>query len=225
MTYRLMTLTLGLVMVASAHEDGAATERVRAASEVLGEVMEAPDKGVPDWVLDRAHCAVIVPGMKQGGFVVGARYGKGVALCRSERGGWSGPSTVRLEGGSLGLQIGGGEVDVLLFVMNERGKEKLLKSKFTLGAELAAMAGPVGRAAKAETDGLMHAKILSYSRSRGVFAGAVLEGATLRQDEEDNRALYGKAVTPEQILGGKVAPPKAAASLISTLSRRSWREQ
>jgi lipid-binding SYLF domain-containing protein len=216
---------LAAFAVVKADQQKEATERVRAASEVLQEIMAAPDKGIPDWVLERAHCAVIVPGMKQGGFVVGARYGKGVALCRDGRGGWTGPSTVRTEGGSFGLQIGGGEVDVVLFVMNEKGKDKLLKSRFTLGGELAAMAGPVGRAAKAETDALMHAKILSYSRSRGVFAGAVIQGATLRPDDDDNKAIYAKDVTHEQILGGGVAPPESARSLITMLGRYSWREQ
>ena len=225
MTYRLVVLTLAAFAVLKADQQKEATERVRAASEVLQEIMAAPDKGIPDWVLERAHCAVIVPGMKQGGFVVGARYGKGVALCRGGQGGWTGPSTVRTEGGSFGLQIGGGEVDVVLFVMNEKGKDKLLKSKFTLGGELAAMAGPVGRSASAETDALMHAKILSYSRSRGVFAGAVIEGATLRPDDDDNKAIYGNEATHEQILEGRIAPPESARSLISMLGRYSWREQ
>lgn len=225
MTNWLLILTLAALPAAGADRTREeATNRVRAASEVVQEMMAAPDKGIPDWVLERAHCAVVVPGLKQGGFVIGARYGKGVALCRDARGGWTAPSTVRVEGGSFGAQIGGGEVDVMLFVMNKRGKDKLLKSKFTLGGEVSVMAGPLGRAASAETDAFMHAKILSYSRSRGVFVGAVFEGGTLRPDNDDNRAIYGSAGTHEQILLGKVAPPSSAQRLISILGRHSSTE-
>ena len=136
--------------------------------------------------------------------------------------GWTAPSTVRIEGGSFGLQIGGGEVDVVLMVMNARGAEKLMKSEFTLGGEASAMAGPVGRAAKAETDALMHAEILSYSRSRGLFAGAEITGATLRSDDDANKVLYGKAVPHEDILHGKVGKmPQVAQPLIARLNKLS----
>jgi lipid-binding SYLF domain-containing protein len=198
-----------------------ANERVQEAGKVFPEIMDAPDKGVPHWVMQRAHCAAIIPGMKNGGFIFGARYGKGVITCRDGHGGWTAPSTVRIEGGSFGLQIGGGEIDVVLFVMNEDGKNKLMKSKFTLGGEAAAMGGPIGRTAKAETDAWMHAKILSYSRSRGVFAGVVVEGATLRPDNDDNNALYGRPVTSGEILNGHYAAPRSARALITSLRRHS----
>lgn len=201
-----------------------AHQRLHAATAVFGEIMAAPDKGIPKWALERAHCAVIVPAIKQGAFIIGAKYGKGVVACRKAGGGWTGPSTVRIEGGSFGFQIGGGEVDAVLLVMNQQGKNKLIKSEFTLGAEAGAMAGPVGRSAKAETDALMHAKILSYSRSRGVFAGVALEGGTLRSDDHDNQALYGRTVTHEQILKGAVTVPKNARDLTSLLGKHSWRE-
>ena len=199
--------------------------RLDEATVALRAMLDAPDRGIPGWVLERAHCACVIPGMKNGGFIFGGRYGKGVISCRKEGGGWTAPSAVRLEGGSFGLQIGGGEVDVVLFVMNEEGRNKLMKSKFTLGAEAEGMAGPVGRAAKAETDALMHAKILSYSRSRGIFAGAVVEGATLRPDHGDNEALYGRSVTAADILRGKVATPPPARPLIALLNSHSRREK
>ena len=164
----------------------------------------------------------IIPGVKKAGLGFGGEYGKGVLACRGRGGhGWSGPSTIRIEGGSFGLQIGGSSTDVILLVLNEDGEKKLLQSKFTLGADAAAAAGPVGRDAKAETDLQMHAEILSYSRSRGIFAGISLDGSTLRQDADDNKAIYGKEVTPQQIISGAVAPPASVKMLISTLSKYS----
>jgi len=214
--------------IASAAKPGGPSEaqkRLEAASTVFTEIMAAPDKGIPRWVLERAHCAVVVPAVKQGGFIFGAKYGKGVMTCRRADGGWSAPSTVRIEGGSFGLQIGGGEVDAVLMVMNQQGKEKLLKDQFTLGGEAGAMAGPVGRSTKAETDALMHAKILSYSRSRGLFAGVAFEGGTLRRDNSDNEKLYGRAITPNQIVNGRTATPREGQPLIAQLSKYSWREK
>lgn len=225
--YFMCALTLGFASggEAATTYSTVAHDRLRAATAVFKEIMTAPDKGIPQWVLERAHCAAIVPAVKQGAFIIGAKYGKGVVVCRQAAGGWTAPSTVRIEGGSFGLQIGGGEVDAVLLVMNEQGKKKLIKSEFTIGAEAGAMAGPVGRSTKAETDALMHAKILSYSRSRGVFAGIALEGGTLRPDDDDNQALYGRPVTHQQILSGTVAPPKEARALISLLGKYSWREK
>jgi len=218
---------LATSFIASAAKPGPSEAHLRltAASEVFGEIMAAPDKGIPEWVLERAHCAVIVPAVKQGAFIFGAKYGKGVMLCRRAGGGWSAPSTMRIEGGSFGFQIGGAEVDAVLMVMNEDGKKKLLKSKFTLGGEAGVMAGPVGRSTKAETDALMHAKILSYSRSRGLFAGVALEGGTLRVDRGDNEKLYGRAVGPAEIVDGKVATPPEGRELIAQLGKYSWREK
>ena len=168
-------------------------KRLEESAAVFSEIMSAPDKGIPDELLEKAQCIVIVPGMKKGAFIVGGQYGKGYLTCRRNNGrGWSAPGTVRMEGGSVGFQIGGSETDVIMLVMNHRGEDKLLASQFTLGAEGEVAAGPVGRSSTAETDALMRAEILSWSRSRGAFAGIALKGATLRQDLDENEALYGK---------------------------------
>jgi len=224
MLARLTLILLLSAPVGFAADD--AVERIGDAKSVFEEIMSSPDKGIPRELIAKAHCIVIVPAVKRGGFIVGAQYGKGVATCRKPQGaGWTGVSTVRMEGGSVGLQIGGGETDVVMMVMNEVGANKLMKSQFTLGGEGAAMAGPVGRTASAETDAYLHAEILSYSRSRGLFAGVVLKGATLRADEKDNSELYGKAVSHQDILQGRVAAPASAAALLTTLSRYSVVEE
>lgn len=200
-------------------------KRLNEAAAVFSEVMDAPDKGIPQELLENAHCIVIVPGLKTAAFVFGGKYGKGVMSCRSKSGaGWSAPGTVRVEGGSVGFQIGGSETDVIMLVMNDRGEDKLLSSRFTLGAEGSVAAGPVGRTATAQTDAQMHAEILSWSRTQGLFAGIALEGATLRQDLDDNRALYGKKLENRQIVTGGVRPPKSAEKLMSLLNRYSRRE-
>jgi lipid-binding SYLF domain-containing protein len=200
-------------------------ERLHEAAAVFSEIMAAPDKGIPHDLLDKSHCVVIVPGLKKGAFIVGAKYGKGFILCRKGPTGWSAPATVRVEGGSFGFQIGGSETDVVLLVMNERGADRLLSSQFTLGGEGEVAGGPVGRSATAQTDAKMTAEILSWSRSRGVFAGISLQGATLRQDLDDNEALYGKKLENKDIVRGNVAPPKAAARLLSLLHKYSPREK
>lgn len=192
-------------------------ERIQEAATVFHEVNAAPDKGIPRDLIERAKCVAIIPGLKKGGFVVGAEYGKGVMTCRVANG-WSGPSTVRLEGGSFGAQIGGGESDIVLVVLNDKGARKLMDSKFTLGGEGAVMAGPVGRDASANTDALMTAEILSYARSRGIFAGVALKGATLRPDNDDNAKIYGKAVDHKDILMGNVAKPASATPLYNALN-------
>lgn len=203
-----------------------AVERLTNAKTVFEEVMATPDKGIPRDLLAKAHCVVIVPGLKKGGFVVGAQYGVGVASCRGTQGaGWTGPSTVRLEGGSVGLQIGGGETDVIMLVMNQTGADKLMKSKFTIGGEGSAMAGPVGRTASAQTDAYMRAEILSYSRSRGAFAGVTLNGSSLRPDNDDNKKIYGKEVKHEEILQNRVPAPASANDLIATLTKLSAAEK
>jgi lipid-binding SYLF domain-containing protein len=221
-------LTLALILslsatVAFAADDAA--ERITDAKAVFEEIMASADKGIPRDLLAKAHCVVIVPSVKRGGFIVGAQYGKGVATCRQPGGaGWTGVSTVRMEGGSFGLQIGGGETDIVMMVMNETGANKLMKSEFTLGGEGAVMAGPVGRAATAETDAYMRAEILSYSRSRGLFAGIALKGSTLRSDDKDNAELYGTSVRHEDILRGRVAATATASPLLGALSRYSSME-
>src|SRR5512133_2005307 len=200
-------------------------QRLGEAAAVFSEVMATPDKGIPQDLLEQAHCIVIVPGLKTGAFLVGGKYGKGYLSCRSKTGpGWSAPGTVRIEGGSIGFQIGGSKTDLIMLVMNERGADKLLSSKFTLGAEGSVAAGPVGRTATAQTDAQMHAEILSWSRSQGLFAGIALEGATLRQDLDDNAALYGKKLENRDIVTQGVRAPKAAAKLLSLLNRYSSRE-
>jgi lipid-binding SYLF domain-containing protein len=202
-----------------------AEQRVDEAARVIDEIMTAPDQGIPRELLSEAHCVAVIPSMKQAGFVVGGQYGKGVMTCRHPQGsGWTGPSTVRMEGGSFGLQIGASETDVVLLVMNERGAEKLMESKFTLGADASVAAGPVGRTAEAGTDALMHAKILAYSRSRGLFAGIKLDGATLRPDEDENRELYGRSVDHKAILNGQAAAPPSGNALAATLNKYSTQE-
>ena len=203
-----------------------AVERIEEARVAFQEIMDAGDQSIPLDLLKKAHCIAIVPGLKKAGLIAGAKFGKGVLMCRQTGGGWTGPATVRMEGGSFGLQIGAGEVDVILLVMNESGAKKLMKSEFTLGASAGAMAGPLGRTVQAETDAYMRAQILGYSRSRGVFAGAVFEGATLREDLGDNNDIYGKRLSNEEILlQRKAAPPVAARPLVNTLNRYSVWEQ
>lgn len=201
------------------------TERLGRAATVLSEVMTAPDQGIPQDLLNKAECAIIVPGLKKGAFIIGAKYGRGYVSCRKQQGpGWSAPGAVRVEGGSFGFQIGGSETDVVMLVLNERGVQRLLSSKFTLGGDASVAAGPVGRTAEAQTDAYMTAEILTWSRSRGVFAGIALTGATLRQDLDVNRALYGKTLENKEILRSDFAAPAAASELLSLLNKYSSRK-
>lgn len=207
-------------------KDSEPVERLNEAATVFSEIMATPDKGIPQEMLANAHCIVIVPGLKTAAFVFGGKYGKGYLSCRSKNGvGWSAPGTVRIEGGSVGFQIGGSETDLIMLVMTERGADKLLSSKFTLGAEGSVAAGPVGRTATAQTDAQMHAEILSWSRSQGLFAGLALEGATLRQDLDDNGAIYGKKLENREIVTTSVPIPDAAQRLIDILNKYSARER
>jgi lipid-binding SYLF domain-containing protein len=206
-------------------QDNEPASRLNEASAVFSEIMQTPDKGIPQEMLENAHCIVIVPGLKTGAFVFGGKYGKGYLSCRNKSGtGWSAPGTVRIEGGSFGFQIGGSTTDLVMLVMNARGADKLLSSKFTLGAEGSVAAGPVGRTATAQTDAQMHAEILSWSRSQGLFAGLALEGATLRQDLDDNATLYGKPLENREIVTTAVPTPKSAVALIALLNKYSARE-
>jgi SH3 domain-containing YSC84-like protein 1 len=207
-------------------KDNEPAKRLDEAAAVFSEVMAAPDKGIPQELLENAHCIVIVPDLKTGAFIIGGKYGKGYMSCRNKRGpGWSAPATVRIEGGSVGFQIGGSSTDLIMLVMNERGADKLLESKFTLGAEGSVAGGPVGRTATAQTDAQMHADILSWSRSQGLFAGISLQGATLRQDLDDNATLYGKRLENREIVTKGVRPPRAAAKLLALLNKYSFRER
>jgi len=206
-------------------KDNEAAQRLDAAAVVFSEVMGAPDKGIPQEMLEHAHCIVIVPDLKTAAFIVGGKYGKGILSCRNKVGpGWSAPGTVRIEGGSFGFQAGASSTDLIMLVMNERGADKLLASKFTLGAEGSVAAGPVGRTATAQTDVQMHADILSWSRSQGLFAGLALEGATLRQDLDDNAAIYGKKLENRDIVTKRRRVPAEASRLIDELNKYSSRE-
>jgi lipid-binding SYLF domain-containing protein len=200
-----------------------APKRLDAAADVITDIMASPDKGIPQDLLDKAECVVIIPGLKKGAFIVGAKYGKGFFSCRRPGAGWSAPAAVKVEGGSFGFQIGGSETDVVMLVMNQGGVKKLLSSKFTVGADASAAAGPVGRTSSAATDAQMHAEILTYSRARGLFAGVSLEGATLRPDEDWNSELYGKPLTNQEIVMGNIPPPAAASRLMSLLNKYSSR--
>jgi lipid-binding SYLF domain-containing protein len=205
-----------------AAEKGAAW-RVDKAADVMSEIMATPDKGIPQDLLEKAHCIVIVPDLKKGAFIVGAKYGKGVMSCRMSDGKWSAPGNVRVEGGSVGFQIGGSVTDVVMLVMNQRGADKLMGDQFTLGGEGEVAAGPVGRSASAQTDAKMSAEILSWSRTHGVFAGLSLHGATLRQDTKDNEELYGKPLSNKEIVSGSVKPTANAQKLLSMLNRYSMK--
>jgi lipid-binding SYLF domain-containing protein len=218
----LIAMVAGSIAFAKENKTG---QRLDDAATVISEIMDTPDKGIPQDLLDKAQCIIIVPGLKKGAFILGGKYGKGVVSCRKSGGaGWTAPASMRVEGGSVGFQIGGAESDVVMLLMNERGMQKLMQSKFTLGGEGEVAAGPVGRNATAQTDALMHAEMLSWSRSRGIFAGISLQGATLRQDLDDNKELYGKAYETKDILNGNVAVPAAASKLISLLGKYSARK-
>jgi SH3 domain-containing YSC84-like protein 1 len=200
-------------------------KRLNESAAVFSEVMSTPDKGIPQDLLEKAHCIVIVPGLKTAAFIFGGKYGKGYLTCRNKGGeGWSAPATVRIEGGSVGFQIGGSETDLIMLVMNQGGRDKLLSSKFTLGAEGSVAAGPVGRTATAQTDAQLHAEILSWSRSQGLFAGLALEGATLRQDLDDNAVLYGRKLENREIVTSGIRAPRAAEKLLDLLNKYSPRE-
>ena len=197
-------------------------DRLDASADTLTDMMHAADKGIPQDLMDKAHCVVVVPGMKKAGFIFGAKYGRGFAVCRRSGGsGWSAPAAMRVEGGSVGFQIGASETDIVLLVMNDGGMKHLLSDKFTIGGEATAAAGPVGRDATAQTDAMLHAEMLSYSRARGLFAGISLEGATLRPDGDTNRELYGHDSTNREILTGDFKTPAAAGKFEHALHRES----
>ncbi len=221
-----MLLAMAAAGAPTASEPRAAL-RVREAAAVFHEVMEIKDRTVPQELLDRAECVGIVPALKKGAFLVGANYGKGVITCRPENGeGWTAPSTVRVEGGSFGFQIGGSSTDLVMLIMSRRGADKLLhQSRFTVGADASAAVGPVGRTAAAQTDAQLYADILSWSRARGLFAGVSLAGSTLRQDASDNEAIYGKPITPQQILENGEPATEAGQELIEMLSKYSSRRK
>jgi lipid-binding SYLF domain-containing protein len=215
----------GLCPLAKAVERDKTADRLEDAVALFSEIMNTPDKSIPQDLLNKSHCIVLVPGLKKGGFVLAAKYGRGFVTCRHASGqGWGPPGAVRIEGGSFGLQIGFSSTDLVLLVMNERGMKRLLSDKFTLGADASVAAGPVGRDTTAQTDALMTAEILSWSRSHGVFAGVSLDGSTLRNDIDVNRDMYHQAYENKQILNSGLKPPPPAAKLVSLLNKFSPRE-
>jgi lipid-binding SYLF domain-containing protein len=220
-----MRLSTGLLLATFCFAGQEEDARLKSAAETISEIMGAADKAIPQDLYDKAECMVIVPGMKKAGFIFGGKYGRGFATCRHGSGrGWGSPAGIRVEGGSFGLQIGGQESDVILLVMNKKGMDGLLSSKFSLGGDVSAAAGPVGREATAQTDATMRAEILSYSRARGVFGGLALTGGTIREDGEANKGMYGgQSLSNKEILTKNPKPPASAGELMSALNKYSGR--
>ena len=203
---------------AADEKDSKADDRLKAAATVVDEIQSAPDTGIPEEVMGSAECVAVVPSMLKGGFIVGARYGRGVATCRTPKG-WSAPAFFSIKGGSFGLQIGGQAVDLVMLVMNQEGMRNLLNSKFKLGADASVAAGPVGRHAAADTDWKLKAQVLSYSRARGAFAGLELNGAAIDQDKDSTREFYGRMVPFKTALSGTIDAPENARPLLETISK------
>lgn len=221
LTMALLPALLAMPLLAQKDADA----RLKAATEDLHEMMNASDAGIPQDLISKASCVVVVPNQKSGGFIIGGQYGKGFFTCRKPSGvGWSAPGALRVSGGKFGLLIGGQETDVIMLIMNARGMEHLLSSKFKIGGEVAAAAGPVGRSSTAMTDAQMKAEILTYSRSRGVFAGLELAGDAVTEDGDANKELYGKAISNKEILASNPPVPEIAKPLIHTLDRISSRK-
>jgi lipid-binding SYLF domain-containing protein len=222
----LLTLCVSLCGVAFAADnqakDSKATDRVQAAADVLNQIQSAPDSGIPAEILGKAECVAVVPSLLKGGFIVGAKYGRGLATCRTSKG-WSAPAFFMTTGGSFGFQIGGQAVDLVMLIMNDDGMQHLLSSQFELGADASVAAGPVGRHAEGNTDWKMRAQVLTYSRARGVFAGVSLNGAVVKQDKDATREFYGHMVTFKAALTGEVDPPPAANLFLSSLAK--WAQE
>ena len=212
-----LAVALSLPMMADDRQKD--VERLQGASQVLNEVMAAPDSGIPEDIMGSAKCMAVVPSMLKGGFILGGSYGKGVASCKTEKG-WSAPAFFNIEGGSFGFQIGGQAVDYIMVIMNDDGMKNLLESKFKLGADASVAAGPVGRHAEGSTDWKLRAQVLTYSRARGAFAGISLNGAVIRQNQDDTRAFYGRMVPFRTLLSGKLTPsPTDANEWLDTLNK------
>ena len=215
-----LPVVLGVAAAVMFGQEEAPDKRLRHSADVLKEIMAAPDKGIPHDLLQRARCVIVVPGMKKGAFVFGADYGRGYAVCRSGDT-WGGPALVRMGGGSFGAQLGLESTDVVILVMNQRGMDRLAGDKFTIGADASAAIGPVGRTASADTDARLTAEMLSYSRTKGAFAGIALDGATITPDRTEDKKLYGHEVNNGEIIRGKVAPPPTADPLVAVLNQYS----
>ena len=218
----LLPLIISLCGFAIGADDAAkeskASDRVQSAADVLNEIQSAPDSGIPNEILGSSECVAVVPSMLKGGFIVGAKYGRGLASCRTPKG-WSSPAFFTVTGGSVGFQIGGQAVDLVMLIMNNDGMQHLLSSQFALGADASVAAGPVGRHAEGNTDWKMRAQVLTYSRARGIFAGVSLNGAVVKQDKDSTRDFYGHMVTSNAALTGEVEAPAAANPFLTTLAK------
>jgi lipid-binding SYLF domain-containing protein len=218
----LVVLLLGLNVASLAADEQSRTSksalRAQAAADVLDEIQGAPDKGIPQEVLGSAECVAVVPSLLKGGFIVGGRFGRGLASCRTPKG-WSAPAFFTVKGGSVGFQIGGQAVDLVMLIMNNDGMQHLLSSQFSLGADASVAAGPVGRHAEGNTDWKMRAQVLTYSRARGIFAGVSLDGAVINQDKESTRDFYGRMVPFKTSFKGEVDPPAAANTFLTALAK------
>ena len=217
--FLLLALMITLVSLSfAADEETKASERMQAAAEVLTDIQGAPDIGIPQEVLGSAECVAVVPSMLKGGFIVGAKYGRGLASCRTEKG-WSAPAFFVVTGGSFGFQIGGQAVDLVMLIMNKDGMRHLLSSEFALGADASVAAGPVGRHAEGNTDWKMRAEVLTYSRARGLFAGVSLNGASIKQDKDSTREFYGRMVPFKTALTGEIDPPAGSNAFLTSLAQ------
>ena len=218
----ILALTFGsLCWAADEDKESDIAKRLDTSANVLNEIMGAPDSGIPDKVLDDAKCIAVVPSLVKFAVGIGGQHGKGVATCRTASGRWSAPAPITITGGSWGLQLGGQATDLVMLVMNDNGMQHLLSSKFKLGADASAAAGPVGRDAAADTDVKMRAEVLTYSRARGLFAGIDLSGAAVTQDKDETRLLYGKFVPFADILNGKVEATSASEPFLTAVRKYS----
>jgi lipid-binding SYLF domain-containing protein len=217
---RVLAIAASLALSTAVWAADTVQERLTEATTVFTEIMGTPDKGIPQDLLAKAECVIVIPNMKQAAFIVGGEYGKGFATCRNaSRSGWTGPAAIEINGGSVGFQVGGSSTDLIMLVLNRKGMDKLMGDKFTLGADATVAAGPVGRSAAAQTNARMDAEILSWSRSKGAFAGVAITGASVRPDKSDNRALYGKDVTNREILSGTMTAPADVNSLAMAINK------
>jgi lipid-binding SYLF domain-containing protein len=215
-------LAFGSVAAFAADRAIKVDDRLDASADTLTDMMKASDKGIPQDLMNKAKCVMVVPGMKKAGLIIGAEYGRGFASCRKDGGvGWSAPEAIRLEGGSVGFQIGATETDIVLLVMNDGGMKHLMADKFTIGADATGAAGPVGRDITARTDASLTSEMLSYSRTHGLFAGVTLQGVTVRPDKDTNHELYSRDVTNHEILTGDIKTPAAARNFVRALNRES----
>jgi SH3 domain-containing YSC84-like protein 1 len=211
-------LSVSSTVAFGASDKAKLVERMQDAQAVITQIMAAPDKGIPSGILAGATCITVIPSYKKAAFLVGAQYGQGVATCRTPMG-WSAPVFVQLAGGSFGFQIGGQATDLIIVAMNDQGMQDMLKNKFKIGADAAASAGPVGRNAQAGTDWKMNAELLTYSRSKGLFAGIDLDGSVLSQNQDDTRVVYGDAIPFQTILKGNKATPEEARPFVRTVAK------